>query len=117
MRFFPFILCCISLLIGACSSDKVFQKADKAIVLKTNENFIIELEENHANGETWAITENFDQNNLLYVKSAFQKSTKDGSGKVQFFFETKANAQLDLQFKLIRYKDLVDVHTVNLTIK
>ncbi len=117
MRFLPFILCCFSLLIVACSSDKVFNKTDKAIVLKTSENFIIELEENHSNGETWAITENFDQNNLLYVKSAFQKSTKEGNGKVQFFFETKAISKLDLQFKLIRYKDSVDAHIVNLTIK
>jgi hypothetical protein len=111
---FPLFL--IVFLLG-CSENKTFTISDKSINLKTSEKFIVELEEDHSNGENWMLTEDFNPEQLEYTKSAFIKSDDKGKGKVKLYFETLSTANINLHFKLIRYKDSVAAYQIHLIIR
>jgi hypothetical protein len=100
-----------------CNENRVFTISDKTINIKSSEKFVVELEEDHGNGENWMLIEDFNPEQLEYTKSAFAKSDNKGKGKLKLFFKALSSAEVSLHFKLIRYKDSVAAHQINLTIR
>ncbi len=105
----------ITLFFLGCKADQRFSRDDKNIVLKTNDRFIIALPENHVNGENWVLAQDFDTAQLDYINSFFVKE-KDAD-QVQFQFRGTTSGAIQLHFKLIRFKDSVDFHQVNIQFK
>jgi Chagasin family peptidase inhibitor I42 len=117
MNNFKIIVVLLFVFLLGCSQDKAFTISDKTINIKSSDKFVIELDEDHSNGENWMLTEDFDPNQLQYTKSVFIKSDNKGKGKVKLYFEALSTANINLHFKLIRYKDSVDAHQIHLIIR
>jgi hypothetical protein len=117
MKNFKNILLSLFIFLLGCAQDKTFTISEKAINVKSSEKFVVELEEDHGNGENWMLTEDFDPAQLEYTKSVFIKSNDKGKGKVKLYFAALSTADIKLHFKLIRYKDSVAAHQINLIIR
>jgi Chagasin family peptidase inhibitor I42 len=111
------LLLLLLLFLLGCAQDKTFTISDKAINVKASEKFLVELEEDHSNGENWMLSEDFNPEQLEYTKSVFIKSDDKGKGKVKLYFEALSTANIDLHFKLVRYKDSAAAHQIHLIIR
>lgn len=94
-----------------------YQRADKTAPainnVGMNENFCINLPENHTRGYSWQINPHYNNTILDYYGSIFKGNEKG----VEFNFRTLKMGKDTLNFALIKYHDTTDIKQFIIEVK
>ncbi|MFN6037813.1 MAG: hypothetical protein ACK452_05050 [Bacteroidota bacterium] len=94
----------IIIFFGSCKSTiKEFRNEIGEVSVLKGEDFKILFNENHAEGQTWSLVQEFDSSILQYVKSFYHGPA---DGLTDFIFHAKAKGETILKFNLIEYSDV-----------
>ena len=97
----------------SCSYQKADKTAPSINNVGMNENFCINLPENHSNGYSWQINPHFNQTILDYYGSVFKGNEKG----VDFNFRTLKPGKDTLNLALIKYRDTLDIKQYIIEVK
>jgi predicted secreted protein len=95
-----------ALLVFSCSQTQDITEASPFVnAVPLHSKFNITLPENHTTGYMWQIKNGYNDTVVDYMNSVWHGNEKG----VVFNFESKAKGSAELEFKLIKYQDTMEI--------
>ena len=101
------------MLLSCFHTEPVTQPAPYVNTVPVNSNFNIPLPENHTTGYIWQLGNTYDPETVEYINAVWHGNEKG----IIFNFETKTKGKTKLEFRLIKYRDTMDVKTFVIDVK
>jgi len=100
-----FISLFIVLFFSTCSSVEITKEKPDINQIKNHSEFKIILQENHSEGYSWHLNQNYDKKMLSFVNSVWHGKDKG----LYFHFKTLSAGQTELIFIKRKYSDTTEV--------
>lgn len=95
----------LCLIFISCAPDKIEKESPFNNTIPQGKVFRINLKEDHSKGETWVLTDDFNQSILEHISTVWHGPEKG----IDVNFKALSVGQTSLNLQLIRKKDTIDV--------